>query len=82
LVSTLKLAPSFKNVDSLSADRRRGLADTNVVLADHHFALEIELKDSPFRPAEPTTERKPGGPTRTPGGGNERSSQVRPGPSS
>jgi Tfp pilus assembly PilM family ATPase len=82
LVSSLKLAPSFKNVDSLSADRRRSLADTNVVLTDHHFALEIELKDSPFRLSEPGTERKPGGGSRTAGGSGERSTTVRPGPPS
>jgi Tfp pilus assembly PilM family ATPase len=60
VVTTLKLAPLFKNVDLLSADRRRNLADTNVVLADHLFALDIELKENPFPRPEPSGERKPG----------------------
>jgi Tfp pilus assembly PilM family ATPase len=63
VVTELKRSPLFKNVDSLSADRRRAVADTNVVLADRHFALELEVAENPFRPADITGgERRPANP--------------------
>ena len=52
VVAELKRSPLFKNVDSLSADRRRSLVDTNVVLTDRHFALDLELVENPFRSPE------------------------------
>ena len=81
VVATLKAAPLFKSADLLSADRRRGVADTNVVLADHHFALDLELKDNAFRKPEPVAERKLGAPARSPAGPADRTSPVRPGQS-
>jgi type IV pilus assembly protein PilM len=80
VVATLKVAPLFKNADLLSADRRRNLADTNVVLADHHFALDIELKENPFRSPESPGERKTGGSARLPTGPAGGAVAPRPGP--
>ncbi len=68
LVADLKRSPLFKNVDSLSADRRRSLVDTNVVLADRHFALDLELAESPFQASDRTAvEKRPVVPEPRPG---------------
>jgi Tfp pilus assembly PilM family ATPase len=62
VVAELKRSPLFKNVDSLAPDRRRAVADTNVVLPDRHFALELELAENPFRLGERGSgERRPSG---------------------
>ena len=67
-VAELKRSPRFKNVDSLSEDRRRSLVDTNVVLTDRHFALDLELVENPFRSAERAAgDRRSSGPDLRPG---------------
>jgi hypothetical protein len=66
LVTELKRSPLFRNVDSLPDDRRRMLADPAVVLADGHFALELDLAENPYGVPAPAPERPPGGATRVP----------------
>lgn len=51
VVTNLKTAPLFSNVDILSDDRRRSIISSNLVLAGRNFAVAMELADSGLSPA-------------------------------
>jgi hypothetical protein len=51
VVTNLKAAPLFSNVDILSDDRRRSITSSNLVLAGRNFAVAMELADSGLSPA-------------------------------
>jgi Tfp pilus assembly PilM family ATPase len=56
LVSDLREARLFANVDLLPADRRRPVVDTTVVLPDQHFTLALELPAGRIPPLPPLAE--------------------------
>lgn len=53
LIGDLKQFPLFRNVDILSAERRRSLVGTNLIFPERHFALELNLSESELLPLLP-----------------------------
>jgi hypothetical protein len=53
LIGDLKHFPLFRNVDILSAERRRFLVGTNLIFPERHFALELNLSESELLPLLP-----------------------------
>ncbi len=53
LVGELKRYPLFRNVDVLPPERRRELISSNLVFADRHFALELNLPETELLPLIP-----------------------------
>lgn len=53
LVGELKRFTLFRNVDVLPAERRRSLVDTNLIFAERHFALELNLSEAELLPPIP-----------------------------
>lgn len=51
VVTNLKAAPLFSNVDILSDDRRKSIVSSNLVLPGRNFVVAIELADSGLAPA-------------------------------
>jgi Tfp pilus assembly PilM family ATPase len=58
IVTDLKKYPLFRNVDALSADRRRNLVDPKLVVPDRTAALELELVENAFHVAQKPLERR------------------------
>lgn len=59
LVTDLKRYPLFRNVDALSADRRKNLIDPKLLVPDRSFSLELELAANEFLPGPKPLERGP-----------------------
>ncbi len=64
LVGELKRYPLFRNVDALPPERRRELVSSNLVFAERHFALELNLSEAELLPPIPiprsaSTNREP-----------------------
>lgn len=59
LVNDLRTTGLYQHVDSLPDDRRRPLADPQVLLPEGHFALELETRPNPFAAVDPASTRKP-----------------------
>lgn len=59
LVGDLKRFPLFRNVDVLPTERRRDLVATNLVFADRHFALELNLSEAELLPPFPLPRLSP-----------------------
>jgi hypothetical protein len=58
LVNDLRASERYQNVDSLPEDRRRNLADPQVLLPEGHFALQLETMTNPFAAPNPTANRR------------------------
>jgi len=85
IVNDLKRYALFRNVDALSADRRRNLVDSKLVVPDRTAALDLELAENEFRVAQKLSERRspsPLGPDFRPLPRSSGRSPERPTPSS
>jgi len=58
LVNDLRATGRFQNVDSLPDDRRRPLADPQVLLPEGHVTLQLETLKSPFATLDPPLTRQ------------------------
>jgi hypothetical protein len=59
LVTDLRASGAYQNVDSLPDDRRRPLADPQVLLPEGHYALELETLPNPFAGSDAGAYRRP-----------------------
>lgn len=49
IVTNLRMAPLFRNVDALPPDLKRDLVDPKLIVPDRHFAITIELNENEFQ---------------------------------
>lgn len=66
LVTRLRQAPTFKNVDTLPSMRKRDLIDPKLALPDHQFALALDFHENEFQQPIAPREKSPLPPLREP----------------